>query len=121
MEIGYFGTELNTHGHYLWTMSDERQLYDKNINLECLPFNPEDMPRRDKGETRTKGAVEFYQEHGYSILAIEGSCIDTRWGTKSVFFVKENISKAELITIIKAIPIAVEIINAMPFEVNLNL
>ena len=114
----YFGTDTTTHGHYLWKLIED-QILGRNLNLKDLPFNPEEMPRREKEETRKKGDVEYYQEHGYSIIAIEGSCVDTRWGTKSVFFVKGELTQREMIGLIKSIPIANHIICQMPFEVKL--
>jgi len=114
--IEYFGTNLDEYGHYLWQLEGSR-IFNRNLNLERLPFNPEEMPRREKGEIRKKGDVEYYQESGYSILAIEGSCIDERWGTKSVFFIKDQLNKKQMINIIKTTTITNNIIMAMPFKV----
>jgi len=114
----YFGTSLTEHGHYLWDLNGE-YLKNKSLDIEKLPFNPESYPKRkDKYEEFSLGTAQFHNDFGYSILAIEGSCIDKRSQSKSVFFVKEELTKDEMIERIKSIPIAMKIIKAMPFEVH---
>jgi len=115
--LNYFGTRLDEYGHYFWIL-DDNSIYNRNLNFKDFPFNPEEMPRRQKGETISKGDVKFYREGGYTICAIEGSCIDQRGGTKSVFFVKEDITNTELIDKILSTPIAKRIIDKMPFRVK---
>jgi len=113
----YFGTELNDSGHYFWEL-DNDIISESSIQFNDIPFNPEDMPKYEKGQTVYKGTVEYYQISGYSVIAIEGSCRDHRPGSKSVFFLHENLSKTEMIDKIKSIPVAVRILNQMPFEVK---
>jgi hypothetical protein len=120
MEINYFGTALDCAGHYFWKLHGG-QMEKAYISFSSLPFNPDDMPRRDKQYIRTKGEIEFYCENGFSIIAIEGSCADKRFGTKSVFFIKEVITKEEMIKRINSIPIARIIIDAMPFKVDIAM
>jgi hypothetical protein len=118
----YFGTDLKNYGHYFWILEPD-YMYKGWIALDSLPFNPEDMPYRKRGERFpagiiSKGDAAYYQEGGCSIFAIEGSCKDKRPGSKSVFFMKELISREELKERILSIPIAKRIIEQMPFEVN---
>lgn len=117
MNIRYFGTDLDDYGHYLFTIG-EYGLYDRNLDLKSIPFNPEEMPIRQKGENRIKGETGFYQIGDYTIFAIEGSCKDTRGNTKSVFFLKELLTEDEMIQRIKANPVAMQIIEKMPFKVR---
>jgi hypothetical protein len=117
--IHYFGTNLGDYGHYFWHLEGD-SIYNRDLNFKDFPFNPEEMPRRSKGETIRKGEVRFYHEEGYSICAIEGSCKDQRWGTKSVFFVREDLSIEQLVEKILSVPIAKKIIDSMPFPVNLH-
>ena len=80
MKIEYFGTDLTTPGHYFWTLEgsvlgrSERQWSE-------LPFNPENFPVGKPNECIMKGDTEFHIYKGYSILAIAGSCADSRGGT----------------------------------------
>lgn len=114
----YFGTNLDEHGHYYWRLEGNK-MYDRGVRLlRTLPFNPEEMPRYDKGETQRKGDVRYYQEGGFSIIAICGSCVDNRWGSKSVFFIKDQLTKTQMMNAILAIPAAKAIIDAMPFKVK---
>jgi len=52
---------------------------------------------------------------------IEGSCIDNRSGTKSVFFTDEKIIFGELVLKLISIPICKMIIKKMPFEIEWKL
>lgn len=117
-EMKYFGTSLNDYGHYFWTLSDNGIKRD-DLWFRDIPFNPEELPRHENGHIRKKGEFVFYCENGYSILAIEGSCKDHRQGARSVFFIKETLTKKELINQIKSIPIACNIIEAIPAEIEL--
>lgn len=115
----YFGTELTNHGHFIWDIDPSgTYLTNMSLNFKQIPFNPEEMPRTSKGERLPRGTVRFYQEEGYTICAIEGSCIDTRPGSKSVFWVKEEITNQELKERILSIPITRQIIEKMPFKVD---
>ena len=108
----YFGTNLDEHGHYTWDLSGD---YMTKIGLlpKNTPFNPEELTNN-----LPKGNVVFCKDYaGFTILAIAGSCIDKRGGTKSVFWEKENISKEEMIERIMANKHSKTIINAMPFDV----
>lgn len=108
--IRYFGTDLSSAGHYFWQMGTE-SLY--GLNFKDFPFNPERMPTSQRN-----GDVEFYHIDGWSIMAICGSCKDKRPGSKSVFFIKQEMPDNELLNLIRSIPIANKIINAMPFDIN---
>jgi len=115
----YFGTNLREHGHYLFNPEGD-SLYpisSRDLRLDMLPFDAYDMKRSPKDPIR-KGDVAYYQQGGYSVMAIEGSCLDTRYGTRSVFFVKEALTKEELKERILSIPIAKRIIERMPFKVD---
>lgn len=130
--MNYFGTNLNSAGHYFWKLDGEYMTSlglsfpkgENGIPLSLYlqwPFNPEDMPRREKGEGVYKGQVKYYRENGYTICAIEGSCKDDRPGTKSVFFTDEPLKFWELAVKIMSIPAAKRIIEQMPFKVKWGL
>lgn len=107
----YFGTSLTDYGHYTWELR-EKGIYKIGL-LPKTPFNPESLT-----QDLPKGSVAFYQGGGYTVIAISGSPKDERGGTKSVFWLKEIISKEEMIDRIKNNSMAMEIIERMPFEVR---
>ena len=108
----YFGTNLTSAGHYRWNLNND-YLQSGSIDFHGLPFNPEGLTK-----DIPKGGVIFYQGGGFTVLGISGSCSDDRPGTKSIFWVKEIISKSKIIDKIKSNKLASEIINKMPFEIN---
>lgn len=113
----YFGTNLSSAGHYFFELEGEI-IRRTNLWFSDLPFDPEKMPSYEKGEVQNKGDVKFYHSNGYNICAINGSCIDKRWGCKSVFFTTENLTNIELMEKILSIPVAKKMIEQMPFEVR---
>jgi hypothetical protein len=110
--MNYFGTSLNTDGHYTWNISNEGM---QQIGLlpRDTPFNPEELTKN-----LPKGEVVFYQGGGYTVLGISGSCTDTRSGTKSIFWIKEIISRENMIRRVLEHNVAGTIISAFPFKVN---
>jgi hypothetical protein len=107
----YFGTNLTEHGHYHWNIDNGFQ--KMNYRFEELPFNPENLTNN-----LPKGRVIFYQGGGFTLIGIAGSCKDERGGTTSIFWINEIITKEEMIERVKANPLAMEIINKMPFTVK---
>ena len=105
----YFGTSLNKCGHYFWELDD--RLNHSEIYFQHIPFDPEQLT----DHLKRNGEWVFHNYKGYSILAISGSCTDTRKGSKSVFWVKEKLSQNKLIERIINTSMAVTIINQMPF------
>ncbi len=117
----YYGTDLNHAGHYFWELRDD-SLRSTPVKFgDTIPFNPEDYPKSVKnGLYLSLGTVQYYSIQEWSVLAIEGSCSDTRRGSKSVFFSKDysilRLGFDGFLQAIKDIPIANKIINQMPFE-----
>ena len=107
----YFGTNLTEHGHYSWNLTGDRMV---RIGLlpKNTPFDPENLTIN-----LPKGEVVFYQSSKFTVLGISGSCKDDRGGTKSIFWVKELLTKQEMFERIKENKLAKAIIDAMPFEV----
>lgn len=114
--IHYFGTELTQAGHYFWELEGDG-FYRSRIRFEDVPFNPEGMPVPKPGEGIRNGTVKFYHLAHYSICAIAGSPKDTRPGSKSIFFWNVFLDEKTMIDAIKGTPIAMKIINQMPFPV----
>lgn len=114
MELEYFGTSLDTHGHYFWLLCGNSMMKSRR-EFASLPFNPYDLTRGME-----KGHVVFSQIDGYTIMAIEGSCFDKRGGTKTVFFEKTTIGSGpvEFREKLLAHPYASKIIEALPFIVR---
>ncbi len=108
----YFGTTCTSAGHYRWEIT--AGLSGGGLNTSDLPFNPEGVT----GNHQRNGSVNFFQGGGYTAIAIVGSPVDKRAGSKSVFWVKEIISKEEMIQRVKQNAVAAKIVAAMPFEVN---
>lgn len=105
--IFYFGTSLKAHGHYTWDLSGD---YMEKVGLlpKGTPFNPEELTHGlQKGETA------YYFGGGYSVLAISGSCIDDKPGTKSVFWIKKSLSAEDLVKTILDNSHACEIISKL--------
>lgn len=109
----YYGTGLTSAGHNIFDMSGD-YMNSEGINFSQLPFHPEELTNN-----LPNGQVVFYQGGGFTVLGISGGCYDKRPGTKSIFWLKESLSKEEIVNRIKENKLAMEIINAMPFEVNL--
>ena len=108
----YFGTNLTEHGHYRWNI-DSNMMTERNLNFKDLPFHPEELTNGlQKGETT------YYQGGGFSVLAIAGSPIDMRPGTKSVFWVKELLTKKEMKAKLLENTNAARIIKEMTFSIN---
>ena len=116
-KLYYYGTTLNEAGHYL-AILDGNSFHRADLRHDDLPFDPYELPNRGKKDPVRKGQKDFYQKGGYSILVIEGSCYDTRFGTRTVFFVKSLISEYEMMQLINDTPIAFAIVNKLPFAVE---
>lgn len=107
----YFGTSLNTHGHYLWQLSGG--LYRSKIPYSEIPFDPYEHKNNPKGYT------VFVQDETYTALHIAGSCKDDRGGTVSVFWVNGSYSPSYFLALLKSNATAMQIIEAMPFDVEI--
>ncbi len=105
----YFGTSLSETGHYRWDLSGE-YMHCLWLQFKDLPFDPERLTI-----TLQKGESVFYQGGGFTVFGISGSPKDDRPGCKSIFWVKENVSKEEMIEKVKSNKLAMLIIDAMPF------
>lgn len=109
----YFGTSTTEKGHYIFDVYTE-MLDWKGIDFKGLPFNPEDLV----ASCTPFGTVNYIHIEDYTIIAISGSCIDTRGGTKSVFWVDRIIDFPVLKGWILRTPSTKAIIDKMPFEVK---
>jgi hypothetical protein len=111
MKIEYFGTTLDSCGHYRFNMDNGME--QNWLHIEGIPFNPESFANRGQ-----RGDVEFHQINEFSALAIVGSCKDTRPGSKSVFWVNKIVSMEEMKTIILDNKSCKMVIDALPFNVK---
>lgn len=111
--LHYFGTDTRDYGHYCWDFDStgqymsKSQSYSDNVKFDAYKFKSE-----------RKGTVKYFIENGYSVLAITGSCKDTRGGTVSVFFANKDFTEEQIIQKVKMTPAAMKIINNMPFNVE---
>lgn len=110
----YFGTDLQEAGHYIWELHGERM--HKNYNIK-VPFNTY-FPLHYSNSLGAAHFGEFVCNEHYSIWGCPGSCTDTRGGTVSVFWVKQQMSASDLKELILNTPIAKRIIKQMPFKVK---
>ena len=108
----YFGTDLTTHGHYVFELSDS-SMTKLGINFKGLPFHPEQLTN-----DLVKGSVIYYQGGGFTVIGISGSCVDTRSGTKSIFWVNDILTRSQMIDLIFKTPIAKRIIDQLDFLIN---
>ncbi len=108
----YFGTTLNDYGHFTWDLSGP---FMQKVGLlpSETPFNPEELTKN-----LIKGETIYYQGGGFTAIGIAGSCKDERHNTKSVFWVRELISKEQMFNQIKLNEHARKIIDKMPFNVK---
>jgi len=115
--MNYYGTELSQAGHHFWNIDYDQIGYSK-LSFEDVPFNPEKLTEPEDRYFLKRGTIRWHSIEDYTICAIEGSCKDTRPGSKSVFWVKEKISFDELRELMLSTPICVKIFDQMPFDVN---
>jgi len=108
----YFGTNLTEYGHYTWDLTGDRMV---KIGLlpQKTPFNPEEITNN-----LPVGEVIYYQSSKFTVIGIAGSCKDSRCGTTSIFWVRELLSKQEIVERINENKLAKAIIDAMPFCVR---
>lgn len=115
MEIEYYGTLLDQAGHGFHTLTDG---FDRNrTRLENLPFNAEGLPFHSRERSYGNGTVRFYNVFGFTICAIVGSPYDKRSGSKSIFFVEEDLTREVFEAKLKANETVKKIIAQMPFVV----
>ena len=115
MDIEYYGTPLDQAGHGFHTLTT---FFDRNrTRLENLPFNPEGLPFHSRERCYINGTVRFYNVFGFTICAITGSPYDKRGGSKSIFFVQEDLTREVFEAQLKANSVVQKIIKQMPFEV----
>lgn len=120
IQIQYFGTRLDEGGHHLHElMGDSFGLSEFNYFSFCKEhFDPE---RIADGKQRRNGSVFYFRRGKWTICYIEGSCCDTRPGSKSVFFTKGQIPFGEFVVKMVSMPIVRKMIKQMPFKVEFGL
>ena len=114
--IGYFGTTLTEHGHYFFNINKDRFVSRGDLNFKDFPFNPERLIEswvKSNRASPIKGQRFYFQIEGWSILYFEGSPIDRRGGTKSVFFVKRNLNENQMLSLVHSSPLAKKIIESI--------
>jgi len=131
LDLWYFGTDATSHGHYHWSMGEQymTQRYNgKYLSHDDFPFSPEALALKDqninnymKGTGLKKGDARFFQIKGYSIWYVEGSAKDDRGGTKSVWWVKGDVSKEVLKEIILANRPSQILIKQMKEKMNFEI
>lgn len=116
----YFGTDLSSHGHYYFDITDGRFILQPFLKPTDVPFDPEKLT-----QNLTKGEWTIFQCAAHNkhctAIAISGSCVDQRPGTKSVFWLNEFLSLDQFLQRLRANSLAMKIINQMPFEVDFEL
>jgi len=114
-KLNYFGTDLRTHGHYLWRFVEGMLISpDRRPSLASLQFHPEEISKN--GDKR--GRCRYFAFPGITGVSISGSCVDKRGGTKSVFWVESEVSREKLREIIFSTDDAAKIIAQMDFDVD---
>lgn len=118
-KIYYYGTNLSQAGHYYWELEKDNLKY-LGLRMEKPKFfSPYDYPEYEHGEKMRKGKSQFLHLNGHSILAIEGSCSDNRFGTRSVFFIEGIMEKDKFIELLKSHKIFNEMVDQMNFEIEI--
>jgi hypothetical protein len=113
LNMFYFGTNLTEYGHCPFFLGNGK--FEKLYGLipKDTPFDVERLTNHLK-----KGQVAFYQGGGFTAIAIGGSCKDDRPGTKSVFWLKENLTREQMKDRILTNPVSKDIIDAFKFMVQ---
>lgn len=113
-KLYFFGTDLENHGHYFFEI-DKEGMRKSKVYFNNIPFNPEDFFLANS----PKGIVQFYRCEVYHICAINGSCVDTRPGTKSVFWTSDaSVDITNFKEEILSFDICKRMIKQMQFEVK---
>ena len=110
----YFGTDFTQAGHFRWQLTSNG-MQGRTLKFNDLPFHPEELTNG-----LANGEIIYYQGGGFTVIGISGSPTDKRPGNKSLFWLKELLTREEIIARIKAFPTAWKIIDAMPFPVILK-
>jgi hypothetical protein len=110
--IRYFGTDLKQAGHYFWMLEND------NMWRHYMDFKEIDFDPYDGQKPKPKGTTTFFQTDKFTVIVINGSCSDNRNGTVSTFFTQDRLMMNELKEKILSIPIAVKIIEQMPFNIK---
>lgn len=111
----YFGTDLTECGHYRWFLDGDVMIKNRanSLRFDDLPFHPENLTNN-----LVFGDVVFYQGGGYTVIGVSGSCKDSRQGTKSIFWIKELVTRKEMIKRILDNSLSLELLTKMPFDVR---
>ena len=124
MKINYFGTDLKSPGHHFWEL-EGNNIYRSRLRFDDIPFNPESLPYipsfiKGEAQVRKIGMWYFYDAFNFKILAIEGSCVDLRRGSNTIFWIEAGgiYDSTSMIKTVLGVPIAKKIIDSMPFTVN---
>ena len=116
-DLEYYGTTLDSAGHYFFNLV--RGDFGRSIRrLGQVPFNPEGLPYVGVGLEPANGTVRFYNMAGFTICAIGGSPADHRTGSKSIFFVEEDMTREAFEERLKKDGLVMKIINKMSFKVQ---
>lgn len=113
--IEYYGTLLDQAGHGFHILNNG--FNRSTTRLEYLPFNPEGLPFLSRGRNYANGTVRFYNAFGFTICAIAGSPYDKRNGSKSIFFIQEDLTREVFEQKLKSNETVKKIIAKMPFNV----
>ena len=111
--MNYYGTDLTSKGHYPFEVGKE-SLYSARYRLSDVPFNPEGLPYKK----HQNGDIGFYHFCGLTILAICGSCSDTRPGSKSVFWIEGTYTQQAIKDYLLKNTVTAKMIDQMPFEIK---
>lgn len=111
--MNYFGTDLTSAGHYVFNLDGEYMESLSSHLINTLSFHPEYLVTN-----LPIGEVIYYQGGGYTVVGFAGSCYDKRPGSKSIYWVRELITKEEMIERIKKNKLAMKIINNYEFKIN---
>lgn len=115
-QIEYYGTRLDQAGHYLYIL-EGNQMNTNRRSFGNMPFNAEGLPYAGDKLAYKNGTVKWYNCFGFTICAIAGSCYDDRLGSKTIFFIEEDLTIAVFSKMLREIPIVQKIISQMKFPV----
>jgi hypothetical protein len=92
----YFGTGLDSAGHYFWIARDDT-LWRAELSLKDIPFDPESFTGEYMKWNLPNGHAIYKRIDEWTVFAISGSPHDRRQGCKSVFFIQEELTYSEMV------------------------
>jgi hypothetical protein len=108
----YFGTKFNEHGHFIYNIQ-KGEFENTNFKFPHYDLLYKCNDNKSEKGYNTKGDYSFHQKDNFTILSINGSIADDRFGTVTSFYIEEWQPISYFIEILKINKMAIEILNKL--------